>query len=249
MPSWYLTQFHLGPIPINIWGLFVAVGFLTATWLAVRLAPRYGMDPEHVLRVAMWAIVAGIIGARLGHVVFYEPAYYLAHPIDVLKVWEGGLSSFGGFLGAVIAVIIMLRVRPRQGTRSLLAWSDLLLLPLALGWCIGRIGCFSIHDHAGIPCDGFLCVPFPDGTRRLDMGLLDGLLALTIFAVAWLLRRRLHARPGTTTAFIVGCYGIGRFLLDFLRVSDTTYLGLTPAQYGSMVLVGVAVATMVRRTR
>ncbi|MDO8425634.1 MAG: prolipoprotein diacylglyceryl transferase [bacterium] len=256
LPNWYLVQLHLGPIPVNVWGLFVAAGFLVGTWLAVRLAPRAGIAQKDVVDVAVWAMVAGMLGARLGHVLLYDPAYYLADPLAILRIWEGGLSSFGGFTGAVIAAWLFIRKhqtpplappRPissrggasfvRSHIRALVSYTDLLLWPLMIGWFIGRLGCYAIHDHAGIPCNGYLCVPFPDGVRRLDMGVLDGLLALVIFLVAWPLRHRFAKRPGAMTAFVCIAYGLGRFTLDFLRVADATYLGLTPAQYGSVALV------------
>lgn len=304
IPSWYAVQFHLGPIPVNVWGLFVAAGFLIGTWLAARNAPRYGFAAKDVVDFAVWVIVAGMLGARIGHVVLYEPAYYLAHPWDMLRMWEGGLSSFGGFAGAIIAAIWFVHTRhfdranPRasgeissqeavtqtverdlstplrperrsfardDGLRGvLIRFSDLLLPPFLLGWFIGRLGCYSIHDHPGIPCIGFLCVPFPDGTRRLDMGLLDGLLALAIAIGVWVWRRGgFYTRPpgrqgvllratlrkdevkpcptGMTSAIIIALYGIGRFALDFLRVGDVRYAGFTPAQFGSIALVVLAI--------
>lgn len=240
IPSWYAVQFHLGLIPLNVWGLFVAAGFLVGTWLAARWAPRFGVRSKDVVDFAVWAIVAGMIGARIGHVVFYEPAYYLANPWDMLRIWEGGLSSFGGFAGAVIAAIWFVWKRQLHFLR----FADALSVPLALGWFIGRLGCYSIHDHPGIPCTGFLCVPFPDGTRRLDMGLLDGLLALAIFFVVLLIPERFAARPGTRTAFVVLLYGFGRFFLDTLRVGDAHYGGLTPAQYGSVALVVLGIVLL-----
>ncbi|MFH1430219.1 MAG: prolipoprotein diacylglyceryl transferase family protein [Candidatus Uhrbacteria bacterium] len=295
IPYWYLTTIYLGPIPIHVWGLFVALGFIVALCFLVREARMRGMDVKVIVDLGALLLIAGMIGGRLGHVLFYEPAYYLAHPIDVLKIWEGGLSSFGGFLAAALVGLWFVRrqvfsspfhregegknIPPpllasesaavREGGRggvcsptnsatgTLLRYSDILLHALMLGWFIGRLGCYSIHDHPGIVCDGFFCIPFPDGVRRLDMGLMDGLLALAIFIIILILRRggassppapdrrglgpAPTAIPGITTALVLGLYGATRFCLDFLRVGDTVYYGLTPAQFGSVALVVIAI--------
>lgn len=244
IPNWFLERIWLGPIPIHVWGLFVALGFIVGIALAVRSAPRRGINPKDVADFGTWVILASIVGARLVHVLAYEPAYYLAHPAAILRIWEGGLSSFGGFLGALLAAVWFVQRRKIPFIR----FSDALLLPFTFGWFIGRLGCYSIHDHPGIPCTGPLCVPFPDGTRRLDMGFLDGLLALGIGLLALIFRRQLRAE-GRMTAFVIGTYGVGRFLLDFLRFGDATYVGLTPAQFGSIALVVVAAAITVQTPR
>lgn len=244
IPNWYLEIIRIGPIPIHVWGLFVALGFIVGITLAVRSAARRGMNPKDVADFGTWVIFASIVGARMVHVLAYEPTYYLAHPLAVLRIWEGGLSSFGGFLGALLAAVWFVRRRKISFVR----FSDALLIPFTFGWFIGRLGCYSTHLHPGIPCTGFLCVPFPDGTRRLDMGLLDGLLALAIGLLALALRRQLRIE-GHTTAFVIGCYGVGRFFLDFLRVGDATYAGFTPAQYGSIILVVVSSVLILRAKR
>lgn len=251
IPSWHLTQFSIGPIPVNVWGLFVAAGFLIGTWLAARQAPRFGFAPKDVVDFAVWALVAGMIGARIGHVVFYEPAYYIAHPWEVFAIWRGGLSSFGGFVGALIAAFVFVRRRvaraPHASTHPFITFSDLLLPPFLLAWFIGRLGCYSIHDHPGIPCTGYFCVPFPDGTRRLDMGLMDGLLALAIVLFVAVFPQRSVEHPGTQTAVVVLLYGFGRLMLDMLRVGDVRYGGLTPAQYGSIALLVLGGVLLVKR--
>lgn len=244
IPHWYLTTLWLGPIPIQVWGLFVALGFAVAIWLTVKRAPRVGVDPKDVIDVAALVLIAAFIGARLVHVFLYEPAYYLAHPGEIVKVWEGGLSSFGGFLGAILAAAWFIRRRHI----AFLPFSDAVFGCLPIGYAIGRLGCHITRMHPGIACTNVLCVPFPDGVRRLDLGLLEALLWAIIAVVVFVLRRRL-VRIGMTTALVVGLYGIGRFWLDFLRVADARYLGLTPAQYGSIALVITGMALFIRRAR
>ncbi|MDP3771034.1 MAG: prolipoprotein diacylglyceryl transferase, partial [bacterium] len=125
---------------------------------------------------------------------------------------------------------------------------------LPLGWFIGRLGCYSIHDHAGIPCNGSFCVPFPDGTRRLDMGLIDGLATLAVYPILiWLGRR--PRPPGLLIGVLAAWYGIQRFAFDFLRATPDViagtpkYANLTLAQYLSIALVLTGVVLIVRARR
>lgn len=275
IPNWYLTTIWLGPIPIQAWGLFVALGFAFVIWLTVKRAPRVGIDPKDVVDFAAWAIVASMVGARLVYVL-EEFSYFAQHPLEIFAVWAGGLSSYGGFIGAVIAFLVISRRRrsrreiSRGGDR--LRFADLLVIHLPLGWFIGRLGCYSIHDHAGIPCNGFLCVPFPDGTRRLDMGLIDGLATLAIYPVLlWLAHRfSLSSKGGATrpakpegrsgsrgalTGVLALWYGLQRFAFDFLRATPDViagtpkYSGLTLAQYLSLALIIVGVSLIWRSRR
>lgn len=238
------TVIHLGPLPIHVWGLFVAAGFILVTWLTVRRASREGVDPKAVADLAVWILIASFVGARIVHVVLYEPAYYLANPVDILKIWEGGLSSLGGFTGAFLAAIAFTR-RRRIPLASLAA---LVLSVLPFGYAVGRLGCHVTRMHPGIPYAGWLGVAFPDGVRRLDLGLLEALLwlaiALGLAVFGEPLRRRRLLVP-----FVLDAYGTGRLILDFFRVADARYFGLTPAQYGAIVLMLVAGWIMVRETR
>lgn len=241
IPNWYLTTIWLGPIPIQVWGLFVALGFAVAIWLTVKRAPRVGVDPKDVIDAAALVLIAAFIGARLVHVFLYEPAYYLAHLGEIVKVWEGGLSSSGGFLGALLVVAWFVRRR----RIAFLAFSDAVLGSLPIGYIIGRLGCHVTRMHPGPACANVLCVPFPDGVRRLDPGLLEVFLWAVIAVAVFAFRRRL-VRTGVTTASVIGLYGVGRFFLDSLRIVDARYLGLTPAQYVSIALVIVGASLLWR---
>ncbi|MBI4143204.1 prolipoprotein diacylglyceryl transferase [Candidatus Uhrbacteria bacterium] len=235
----------VGPIPIHVWGLFVAMGFAVSVWLAARRAPRAGIAPTHIVDTAVWVFLAAFLGARLMHVFAYDPAYYLTNLGEIVKVWEGGLSSFGGFVGATLAGVWFVRRR----RIAFLRFADLVLGVLPFGFIIGRGGgCHVTRMHPGIATDRWFGVPFPDGVRRLDMGLLEAFLWAAIAIAVYVFRRSL-AVEGRVTVFVMSSYGIGRFLLDFLRVGDATYLGLTPAQYGSaaLVCIGITLATRLHR--
>ncbi len=225
--------FVLGPLHLQVWGLWAAVGVVAGALFAIRQAQLRALDSGAFESLLFRIVIAAFIGARLFHVLFYEPAYYLVHPFEAIEVWKGGLSSFGGFAGAAAAFFLSVR-----GLRlPLFKTADALVtaLPLALG--CGRVGCFLIHDHPGTLAYGagkWLAVAYPDGPRY-DLGMLLGVFDFLLFGVFLLLLRR-PRQEGFYFALLMLVYGPIRFLLDFLRVIDVRYVGLTPGQYGSIAL-------------
>lgn len=261
IPYFQLTSFSLGPVTIHVWGLMVALGIVAATLLMTRLARRYLLSPQVSLDLVIWALVGGFLGARFFHVVFYSPSYYLAHPVDVLKVWQGGMSSLGGFFGAAVAAWLFSKVR-RFSFKEMVPYLDIATVSLWLGWGIGRIGCFLIHDHPGTLSNSPLAVQFPsyqnvtclsldcpapgfwgkDIAPRHDLGLYESILGFVLFIVFIPLFKKLVKKGwGIVTMVSWMFYAAVRFFLDFLRAtdlsfSDVRYAYLTPAQWGMLVL-------------
>ena len=237
IPYFYYPTITLGPFTLYVWGLFVAIGIITAASLALRQEKRNGLDPNIIVGWCLWIVLGAFVGARLFHVFFYNWPYYQTHLVDALKIWEGGLSSFGGFTGAIIVSLIYFRNKKIR----LLAYADAIMYGFPLGWGIGRIGCFITHLHIGRLSNLPFAVAFPGGAR-LDMGLIEAAIMLT-YGLIRLSRERKQKRPaGFYLAHTMIFYGVMRFILDFGRATDITmpdarYFGLTPAQYGSIALV------------
>lgn len=241
IPYIAIENISLGPFTIHVWGLMVALGILIGTWAATILARKRGLNPKIIWDAVPLVMVGAFVGARLFHVLLYEPAYFFSHPTEIIAVWNGGLSISGGLVGAAIVGIWFLK---RRGV-PLQDYADVMAFGLPLGSFVGRIGCFLTHLHPGTPTNFFLGVLYPDGVVRHDLGLYLSLDGLALFHVFLLMsRKRLP-----TGSFIVGYllwYGISRFFLDFLRATDgaivdVRYYGLTPAQYTSIVLFAVGV--------
>lgn len=233
----------LGPLTLQVWGFFAAVGVVIGAWFAMHQAKKRGLDVEAFESMAFLVVIASFLGARLFHVLFYEPAFYFAHPLEILSVWNGGLSSFGGFAGAAAAFFLHLR----RSKLPLLKTADVLTAALPLGLGCGRIGCFLIHDHPGTLAYGagkWLAVNYPDG-QRYDLGMLLGIFDFLMFG-AFLILLRKPRKDGFYFALFMIAYGPVRFLLDFLRVIDVRYFGLTPAQYACLPLFGAGCYLMVR---
>ncbi len=231
--SW--TTIQLGPITLHVWGMFVALGFLLGTFAATKLAKQRGEDPKVIVDLVPWLVFGAIVGGRLG-MLFYEPGYYLSHLVEFLEVWKGGASMFGGLIVcAIIAVIYF-----KKKKVDIAKYADILAFGLPFGIWIGRIGCFLIHDHPGTLTHFILGVKFPDGTVRHDLGLDESILGL-VMAIVFILLARKPRPVGTYLGLFAVMYSLVRFFLDFLRIADATYFGLTPAQYLCILLFGFGV--------
>jgi len=242
----------LGPVSIQVWGLLVALGLVAALLVASREIRRRRLPVDALYDLAVYFLIPSFVLARVFYVLFYDRSsvpFGIETVWNWLAVWRGGLSSFGGFFGAV-AGLFLFRRRYRIDVWPYL---EALAFAFPLGYGIGRLGCFLIHDHLGIPSSFWLAVSFPDGSR-LDHGLLLSLFGFSLFGVfTWLKIRKVGQDRVFFLPLLLVAYGTFRFGLDFLRAWDglsaeTRYLYLTPAQYGSVILVVVGVL-LFRRCR
>ena len=142
-----------GAIELHGFGILVALGFVLGGNAAMRRADRMGLQSEAINRLITWLVIGTFVGGHIGYGLLYQPEEYFAHPENFLYFWQG-LSSFGGFAVCVpLAVYFFYR-------EKLPVWSylDCLAYGLALGWFLGRMGCFVAHDHMGSETDFFLGV-------------------------------------------------------------------------------------------
>lgn len=240
IPYFQTNAIVFGPLTLQMWGMFVSLGIIAGLILAYKISRKYFLAEQVILDLGVWSIFGGILMARIFHVVFYAPEYYLLHPSEVIYFWQGGASSLGGFVGAIFAVYIFAKIK-HFSLKELWPYFDVMAISLWLGWAIGRIGCFMIHDHPGKLTDSFLAVNFPTGARY-DLGLFDSLLAWFIFVVfAVLFKKLVKIRWGLVSKLSFMVYAFVRFWLDFLRATDVEqadarYLMLTPAQWGMIII-------------
>lgn len=191
------------------------------------------MNPEQVERLLTWIIAGVILGGRLGFVLFYQPGYYLSHPGDILKVWEGGLSFHGGFLGVVAAAYIFFR---REGI-PIWSGADLLALATPPGLLLGRIANFINAELWGRPTDMPWGVAFPGAgqdcagvvgicarhpSQLYEAGLEGLLLGLALLWLVW--RGGALARPGRVAGVFFAGYGAARFFVEFFRQPDLQFV-------------------------
>lgn len=239
IPFFYWQTISIGPLTLQVWGFFVSFGFLVALALGLYFAKKRNLDKEILTDLFVWLLLGGIIMARIFHIIFYEPDFYIANPVEIIKFWHGGVSSLGGLVGAFAMLLIYVRIK-KISFKDFLPYGDIIGLVFWLGWGIGRIGCFMIHDHPGRLADSWLAVNFPSGAR-FDLGLLESILAFIIFIVVYIFYKKYHERHGLALFVGFWIYFPVRFFMDFLRandllVADVRYLYMTPAQWGMGIL-------------
>lgn len=251
LPYYHVPVFEIGPIPIDPWATLVCIGFLVGMEVARARAIRLGLDVRDVVDGLVFTVGSGFVVGHLVHVLAYHPERLREEGlITLLRVW-GGFSSMGGFLGAVVGSVVFYRLIRK---RPFWLHADTIAYGFPFGWTLGRTGCALVHDHIGKPSRFFLAVDFPELGPRHDLGLYEALYTLGVAILFWRLGRR-NRTPGFFTATWCLLYAPARFLLDFLRstdldFSDRRYAGLTPAQYGCILLflAGLGLAWHVRRT-
>lgn len=237
IPFFGTTGWQIGFLKIQSWGLLVSLGFLVGIFLTSWLVKKQGLNKDKLLNLLIWIIISSLVGGRLFYV-FLENSwgFYFFHPVEILKIWQGGLDSFGGFLGTGL-VLSWFWYKKKIDWQYL----DILAFAFPFGWALGRIGCLLIHDHLGILSNSFLAINFIKGAR-LDMALLEILMLLPLLFIFALKGLKIMAKVGLLSSWVILWYGIGRFFLDFLRATDVAgadarYWGLTVAQWGSLVLI------------
>lgn len=251
---------HLGPLPIR-WYALAYIGGLIAGWAGARLIvarPRlWGTRPHtSVLSIddLVVYIAVGIIGGgRLGYILFYNLAFYLAHPLDMLFVWNGGMSFHGGLIGAALAMVVFAR-RQRVALDSV---TDVVAAVVPIGLFLGRIANFIKPELWGRPTDVPWAMVFPgsDGQPRHPSQLYEaGLEGLVLALLLWLvIARGGLRRPGLVTALFCIGYGVARIIAECFREPDRQlgYLfdGATMGMLLSLPVIAVGIALLVRAWR
>jgi phosphatidylglycerol:prolipoprotein diacylglycerol transferase len=223
--------------------VLLAVAVLLGHRIFRRRVLAAGLDPVVGDRMLFWILAGGFAGAHLVDRLVYFPRETLADPLSLLLFWKG-ISSFGGFLGAITAACVFVW----RGSHGGRAWEylDAVAYAFPFGWIFGRTGCFLAFDHPGAPTSFFLGQENADGVVIHNLGLEEALYTIALAGVFALLGRRPRF-PGFYVGLLPVLYAPVRFLLDFLRAHDARYAGLTPAQYGAVAVMGVGLLILLWR--
>ena len=233
---------HIGPIPIHVFGICLALAFLTGNWVMARELGRRGYDPEIASSVIVWAAAGGIIGARLWLVV-EQWQDFLDDPVGLLLTGSG-FVFYGGLVGGALAVTWVLR-------RHRIPWwrgADAAAPALAVGQAIGRIGCQLSGDGdwgqvTEVPWGmayphAVVGWPHPPGVSVHPTPVYESAAYFAVFAfLLW--RRRQPAPDGTIFAWYLVLASGARFLVEFVRINPIVAFGLSAAQLVSLVLVAI----------
>jgi phosphatidylglycerol:prolipoprotein diacylglycerol transferase len=254
-PQFDPVALQIGPLAIHWYGLMYLVAFVQVILLGrwcIAHRPWSGWDLKMLDDALFYGVLGTILGGRLGYVLFYKPAEYLANPLDILKVWEGGMSFHGGFLGVIVAMALFAR---RHRLRWL-AVTDFIAPLVPLGLAAGRLGNFINGELWGRTTQVPWGMVFPqaaDGVARHPSQLYqfagEGLL---LFALLWLYSGKPRPLGAVSAVFLIG-YGAFRFLAEFTREPDAFLgllgLGLSMGQWLSlpMIVAGVLMLRWARR--
>lgn len=226
--------FSLGPLSVRWYGLMYLLAF--AQFIALgRLRirqPHIAQDnwkTEDLDDMLFYGVLGVIIGGRLGEILFYNPAYYFAHPADMIAVWKGGMSFHGGFLGVILAMFLW----ARKAGRNLMDVYDFIAPMVPLGYAAGRIGNFINAELPGRIADPALpwamIWPNVDSLPRhpspIYQALVDGVL---LFIIVWLYARKPRPRLAVGAMFVM-LYGCARFFTEYFRTPDyeVSFAGFT----------------------
>lgn len=265
------------------YALAYIAGILIAWRMAVTAVRRPALwpgqapplRPEQLEDLITWIILGVILGGRLGFVLFYQPGYYLSHPIEILQVWHGGMSFHGGLLGVVVASYLF----ARRNDAPLLSLADLIAHTVPPGLLLGRLANFVNAELWGRPSDLPWAVIFPGPAAQdcasIAVGLcarhpsqlyeaaLEGVLLGAV--LLWLVYRReaLHW-PGRVLGVFLSGYGASRFIVEFFRQPDAQFVspgnplglawhvggyGLTMGQFLSLPMIAIGLWFLVRARR
>jgi phosphatidylglycerol:prolipoprotein diacylglycerol transferase len=218
IPRINLGAWTIGPIPIRMYGLMIGIGFLLGIYLASRRAKKEGLNPDRILDLGVYLLLAAIIGSRVLYVLTAWQEF-TANPLDMFAIWKGGLVFYGGVLAAVPMGIWYVR------KHSLPVWktADILAPYIALGHAFGRLGCFFAGCCYGAPCSGPICITFSDPHSLAPLGvplfptqLMESGGEFIIFALLLVLRRYKKS-DGQLFWLYIAFYAILRFTLEFFR--------------------------------
>ena len=227
-PAFDPVAFRIGPLAIRWYALAYIAGLLLAVlyarWILRQerfFAPgRPGMPPEAMDDYMLWAMLGVVLGGRIGYVLFYAPGYFLAHPQDIIKVWQGGMSFHGGFLGVLVATWAYAR---RCGV-PFLRLMDLAAAATPIGLFLGRIANFINGELWGRPTDVPWAMVFPHAgpqprhPSQLYEAVLEGIVLFALLHM--LVRRGALRRPGLVSGVFALGYGLARFTVEFFREPD-----------------------------
>lgn len=240
-PNLFEVELFGFTLALRWYALAYIAGFLFGWWIVLRAVrnPRLWsgtapMTPDQVERLLTWIIVGVILGARLGYALIYDLPSYLADPLQIVRLWEGGMAFHGGFLGVVVAALWFCR----REKIPMLSMGDLLALATPVGLMLGRLANFINAELWGRPttlpwgvifpgqaaqtCEGVvgLCARHP--SQLYQAGLEGLLLALVLLWLAF--RTGALRRPGLVMGVFLAGYGLARFVVEFFRQPDAQFV-------------------------
>jgi len=215
-------------LAIRWYGLLFATGFILGQFILGKIFKIEGKSEADLEQLSFYVVIATVVGARLGHCLFYQPDYYLANPIEILKIWEGGLASHGATIGILLALYLYARKRPDQ---PFLWVVDRIVIVVALGGALIRMGNLMNSEIVGSPSTVpwafiFLQADVPDPTvPRHPSQLYESLFCVFLFVLLLLMYRRYQTK--TPQGLLFGWFMVllftFRILVEFIKEDQVAF--------------------------
>lgn len=219
--------FQISSFKVYTHGFFLMLSVVFAGIILYLLANKFKYNKEIIFDLIIYTLLFGIIGARITYFVLYRSQF--DSTLDLLRIWQGGLVSWGGFILGIIAAVAILRIYKEK----LLPWLDILLVSSLFGLSIGRFGSFLSGELAGVSSHSFLSI-----SGFLPITLFESVYNLIIFLTltAVYLKYKNIFSPGILSLDVIMLYSLGRFVIDFWRTEEVVALGLSLGQIFSAVV-------------
>jgi phosphatidylglycerol:prolipoprotein diacylglycerol transferase len=236
------TDLHLSPVALDLgffelrwYSLAYLAGIFIGYWYLLKLLKQPGapLARRHADDLVFYAALGIILGGRIGYVLFYNLPYYLQNPLDILKLWDGGMSFHGGVIGTTLGILYLARKEKLPWLRI----HDYVACCVPFGLLFGRLANFVNHELWGAPANVPWAVRFPEIAATGDMVLGPprhptqlyeaGLEGIVLFAILWLMFWKTDARyqPGKLVGAFIFFYGCFRFAVEFVREPDAQLAG------------------------
>ena len=216
--------FSIGPITLRWYGLFFAFGFLFGYWMTQRVFRAEGVKEEWLDSLLIYLVLGTIIGARLGHVLFYNPDYYLSNPLEILKIWTGGLASHGGTAGVIFAMWLWSR---RIGKRPMLWITDRIAMSVGLVSCFIRLGNLMNSEIIGNETDVPWAFIFTarDELARHPAQLYESIAYFSVFVILTYMfwKTPIKKKQGFITGFFLVMVFGWRFILEPFKIEQAEF--------------------------
>ena len=241
----YPVLIQVSNFELRSYGVIVALSFLLGLWVSTREAKRNGVDPALVQDFAFYAVVGGIIGARIYFVLFSNPSYFLRNPWEIFAIWHGGMGIIGALLGGLLTALWYCRRRELSFFRL----ADTLAPGVALGQAVGIVACLLNGDSYGRPTDVAWAVTYTDPRAMAPLNIAlhpveiyEMAAYFLVFLLVWGTRRKYRTDGFTFLTYLAG-YGVARFAVEFFRGNPAMFAWDVPAaQVFSVGLILAAVA-------
>jgi len=235
---------EIGPLAIRWYALSYVAGLFIGWWYILQLNRRGGvLTREQIDDLFVWVALGVMLGGRIGYILFYGFDKYLAEPVEMVKVWKGGMSFHGGLLGVALALVLFARLRKVP----LLRLADLMACTAPIGLFLGRIANFINGELWGRPTllPWGMVFPGPEAGNvprhpsQLYEAFLEGILLFSILAILYFLTRS-REKPGLLTGVFLLGYGLSRALVELVREPDASLvMGLTRGQALSLPMIAI----------